>query len=354
MLTHDNVLRCSFTACLARAMEDGRRMLFSLPLYHNYAYVEGMLAAVWAGGAIIMQDRFDAGETLSAIEKWQVNEILLVPTMTIAMIEHPNRDQHDFSSLTAVMSAAAAAPVTLWDDICRIFGVDEVTTAYGQTECSSSATYKRPEDPIAKLVTTVGRLKPRSVAGDPDLDGRVALYRIADPESGEILPDGVDGELIVRGPELMRGYYNKPEETAAVFRADGWMRTGDLGHFTPDGFLALTGRSKELYKCGGELVAPKEVEDLLSQHADVSQAYVVGIPDARMGEVGCAVVIPVPDAEFDGEALLSFCSARLARYKVPKFILPMSTEELPLTATGKVQKFRLAPLVAARLNATGG
>ena len=348
MLTHDNVLRCSFTACLARAIEDGRRMLFSLPLYHNYAYVEGMLALIWAGGTMIMQDRFDPEQTMAAIETWRANEVLLVPTMTIAMIEHPRRDAYDFSSLTAVMSAAAAAPAALAAGICRIFGVDEITTAYGQTECSSSAAYKRPEDPIAALVTTVGRLKPRSVAGAPELDGRVAAYRIADPETGEIMPEGGEGELIVRGPEVMRGYYNKPEETAAVFRDDGWMRTGDLGRFTADGFIALTGRSKELYKCGAELVAPKEVEDLLTRHDAVSQAYVIGVPDPRMGEVGCAIIVPAPDAVFDETALRDYCRERLARYKVPQYVLAMRAEDLPMTATGKVQKFRLASLVQER------
>ncbi|PWU61078.1 acyl--CoA ligase [Micromonospora globispora] len=342
MLTHDNVLRCSFTACLARAMEDGRRLVFALPMYHNYAHIEGFMAMSWVAGAVVPQLQFDPLATLQAIEKFQVNEPLFVPTMTLAVLEHPRFAEFDLGSLTAVMSAAAPAPVTLWEEICRAFGVTEVTTAYGQTELASSAAYKRPEDPLVLLTETVGRLKPRSVAGSPELDGRVAEYRTIDPVTLEFLPDGQEGEFVARGPERMRGYYNKPEETEAVFLPGGWMRTGDLGYIRADGNLALTGRSKELYKCGGELVAPKEIEELLTARSDVSQAYVVGIPDVRMGEVGCAYVVPAPGATWTPEELIEFCRERLARFKVPRHVVAIRVDELPTTATGKIQKFVLA------------
>lgn len=342
MLSHDNVLRCSFTACLARAMEDGRRLVFALPMYHNYAHIEGFMAMSWVAGAIVPQLQFDAVATLQAIEKFQVNEPLFVPTMTLAVLEHPRFEEFDLGSLTAVMSAAAPAPVTLWEEICRAFGVTEVTTAYGQTELTSSAAYKRPEDPLVLLTETVGRLKPRSVAGSPELDGRVAQYRTIDPVTLEFLPDGQEGEFVARGPERMRGYYNKPEENQAVFLPGGWMRTGDLGYIRADGNLVLTGRSKELYKCGGELVAPKEIEELLTARSDVSQAYVVGIPDVRMGEVGCAYVVPAPGATWTPEELVQFCRERLARFKVPQHVVAIGVDELPTTATGKIQKFVLA------------
>jgi fatty-acyl-CoA synthase len=341
MLSHDNVLRCSFTASLARAMEDGRRLLFSLPLYHSYAYIEGFMAMSWVGGSIVLQVQFDPVATLAALERFEVNEPLFVPTMTLAILEHPRFKEFDLSSVTAVMSAAAPSPVSVWEEICRAFGVEEVTLAYGQTELTSSATYKRPEDPVRLLVEAVGRLKPRSVAGLPELDGRVAVYRTIDPVTLELLPEGQEGEFVARGPERMLGYYNKPEENDAVFLPGGWMRTGDLGYIRPDGNLVLTGRSKELYKCGGELVAPKEIEELLSTLPEVSQAYVVGVPDARMGEVGWAFVVPAPGSTIDEEELIGFCRQRLARFKVPARIVAMSADQLPLTATGKVQKFML-------------
>lgn len=353
MLSHDNVLRCSFSACLARAMEDGRRLLFSLPLYHNYAYIEGMLAMSWVAGAIVPQVRFDALDTLRAIERFRVNEPLFVPTMTIALLEHPQGAEFDLSSLTAVMSAAAPAPVTLWQRICDFFGVSEVTTAYGQTELASSACYKRPEDPLELLTTTVGRLKPRSVAGTPETDGRVAVYKVIDPVTLQDLPPGEPGEFVARGPERMKGYYNKPEETEAVLLPDGWMRTGDLGYIREDGNFALTGRSKELYKCGGELVSPKEIEDVLGERSDVSQVHVVGLPDERMGEVGCAIIVPAPGAELTVAEIDAYCRARLARFKVPRHVVFVSSDQLPTTATGKVQKFRLCELASVLAKTTG-
>ncbi|WP_218834946.1 AMP-binding protein [Rhodococcus sp. ACS1] len=342
MLTHDNVMRCSFSACLARAMEDGRRLVFALPLYHNYAHIEGFMAMSWVAGAIVPQIQFDPVATLEAIEQFAVNEPLFVPTMTLAILEHPRFGEFDLTSLTAVMSAAAPAPVTLWEEICRAFGVTEVTTAYGQTELASSAAYKRPEDPLVLLTETVGRLKPRSVAGSPELDGRVAEYKTIDPATLQFLPDGQEGEFVACGPERMRGYYNMPDETAEVFLPDGWMRTGDLGYIRPDGNLVLTGRSKELYKCGGELVAPKEIEELLTSRSDVSQAYVVGVPDVRMGEVGCAYVVPTAGATWTPDELIEFCRERLARFKVPQQVVKIGAADLPTTATGKIQKFLLA------------
>lgn len=353
MHTHDGVRRCSFTASLARALPDGNRLMFALPLYHSYAYIEGLMANTWAAGSVVMHDKFDPEAMMATVERLKVNELLLVPTMSIALLEHPKLESYSFASLHAVMSAAAQAPVRLWQDICDAFGVTEVTTAYGQTELTSSAAYKRPEDPLEKLITTVGRLKPRSVAGTSDTDGRVALYRVADPETGELLEPGQPGELIAYGPEMMLGYYNKPEENAAVFRADGWMRTGDLGFINEDGYIVLTGRSKELYKCGGELVSPKEIEDILTERPEVSQAYVVGIPDMRMSEVGAAFVVSNGTAELKPDEILDYLKANLARFKWPRHVFVVEAAELPTTATGKVQKFRLRDIAVEKAGQDG-
>lgn len=349
MLTHENLLRCAFSSVWIRGFGDGRRVLFALPLYHVFAYVEGLLAVMWVGGAVIPQTVFDAEETLAAIQRHQADEALFVPTMTIAVVEHPGRASYDLSSLGTVMSAAAPAPVRLWRQVQAELGVREVTTAYGQTEVAASSTYTHPGDPIELVATTVGRPKPGSVAGSPALGGLVCDYKTVDPFGGADLPPGTEGELVVRGPQVMAGYYHKPEETAAVLDAGGWLRSGDLGRIREDGYVVLTGRSKELYKCGGELVAPKEIEDLLTSRPEVSQAYVVGVPDERMGEVGCAFVVPAPGAHLDTGELLALCRANLARFKVPVAIFERSAAELPTTATGKVQKFQLAQDGHARL-----
>ncbi len=269
--------------------------------------------------------------------------------MTVAVLDAARAGGHDVSSLRAVMSAAAPAPARLWRAVREELGVEEVVTGYGMTETSAATPCTMPAGPLELVSTTVGVAKPGGVAGDPALGGRVVAYKTVDPLTGADLPEGAEGELAARGPIVTRGYYRKPEETAAVLDADGWLRSGDLGRVGPDGSLVLTGRSSELYKCGGELVAPKEVEDVLTTHPAVAQAYVVGIPDERMGEVGCAWV--VADGEVDPEALLGRCRERLARFKVPAHVLLLGTEELPTTATGKVQKFLLADRALARLGA---
>jgi fatty-acyl-CoA synthase len=163
------------------------------------------------------------------------------------------------------------------------------------------------------------------------------------------LPPGAEGELVARGPIITPGYFQQPEATAAAMLPGGWLRSGDLGYVRPDGALVLTGRAKDLYKCGGELVMPAEVEEVLNRRADVVQAFVVGVPDARMGEVGCAFVVPDSGAELDPEEIVAACRAELARFKVPAYVFSVSAAELPLTASGKVQKFRLAQRATKQL-----
>jgi fatty-acyl-CoA synthase len=187
------------------------------------------------------------------------------------------------------------------------------------------------------------------VAGDPFLGGTLGVYRAVDPATGAEVPPGEIGELLVRGPLVTKGYYNKPEETAAALDAEGWLRTGDLGSFDADGYLTLTGRSKESYRCGGEVVMPIEVETVLEEHPGVRSAHVVGIPHPRMGEVGCAWIVADPAARPDPAELIAYCASRLARFKVPAVVLFTESHELPVTVTGRVQKFRLAERAVAAL-----
>lgn len=341
MLSHDAMLRCAYSSAYIRAFEDGRRILFSLPLYHVFAYAEGMLAAPWVGGAIVPQLEFDPVATFSAIARHVVGEALFVPTMSAALVEHPRRHDYDLRSLYVVMSAAAPAPVRLWEQLRAEFGIAEIVTAYGQTETAASTTYTMPDDPLELTSATVGRAKPGAAAGVGALGGLVTSYKTVDPITGVDLPDGQPGELAVTGPQLMRGYYGKPEETAEVL-AGGWLRSGDLGVIRHDGYIELTGRSKELYKRGAELVSPKEIEELLSARPEVAQAYIVGVPDEWWGEIGVAFVVPAADAHPTSEDLLAHCDANLARFKVPERVVFIAGEELPTTPTGKVQKFRLA------------
>jgi fatty-acyl-CoA synthase len=349
MLTHEMVLRCAYGSVLTQALDDGWRMLFALPLYHVFAYVEGLLTTLFVGGAVIPQASFNPTATLEAVARHRANELLVVPTMTIAVVEQAARARYELSSLEAVFSAAAPAPVWLWERVLRELGVVQVFTAYGQTEASASTTFTLPGDPLEVVSSTVGKPKLGGVAGIPELGGQLVEYKTIDPFTGADLPPGEEGELAVRGLIVMRGYYGKPQETAAVLDAHGWMRSGDLGRIRADGYIELTGRSKELYKCGGETVAPKEVEQVLTRHPAVSQAYVVGLPDERLGEVGCAWIVPAEGQHVEPKEIIAYCRQHLARFKVPRHVFLLAAADLPATATGKVQKFRLADQAMAEL-----
>lgn len=349
LITHDAVLRTGYASALTRAFADGRRILFSLPCYHMFGYVEGLIAATMVSGAAIMLTAFDAGRYLAAIERHRAEDILCVPTMSVALLEHPDRQQHDLSSLSAMLSGAAPAPVWLWERGRDELGVTEIVTGYGMTECGGAMTLTRPEDPLELTAHTVGRPKFAGAAGLAD--GSLVAYRTVDPITGTPLPDGAEGELVSRGPTSMLGFWGKPEATAEALRAD-WVFSGDLGRVRPDGYLEITGRSKELYKSGGELVMPKEIEELLTGLAEVSQAYLIGIPDERWGEVGCACLVRTPGSEITAGQIIEFCRARLARFKVPRHVVFLAADDLPTTPTGKVQKFRLVEYVRARLEHT--
>jgi fatty-acyl-CoA synthase len=206
-----------------------------------------------------------------------------------------------------------------------------------------------PGDPIDVMVETVGRPKPGGVAGEEALGGLLARYETIDPVTAEPLADGEPGELVVSGPIVTHGYRDAPEENRNAFDARGRLRSGDLGRVRPDGYLELTGRTRDVYRCGAESVMPAEVEGVLTERDDVEQAHVVPVPDERMGEVGCAFVVPAPAAKPAEEELIAYCRAQLSRYKVPAHVVLCAASDLPLTASGKVQKFVLAERAAAVL-----
>ncbi|ORB30336.1 class I adenylate-forming enzyme family protein [Mycolicibacterium parafortuitum] len=328
LVAHDSVLRTAYASALTRGFGDGRRILFSLPCYHMFGYVEGILAAMFVGGAVIPQPAFSAEGYFAGIQRHRASDILCVPTMAVAMVESQTRAAYDLSSLEAVLCGSAPAPIWLWEQVRRDFGVDEIVTGYGMTECGGAMTLTLPEDPLQLTSETVGRPKLAGAASVPGTDDLVVY-------------DTVDDELVSRGPATMLGYWNRPAETAAALR-DGWLFSGDLGVVRPDGYLQVTGRSKEVYKSGGELVMPREIEELLHGHPKISQAFAFGITDERWGEIGCVVVVAAPEASLSEDEVLDYCRANLARFKVPKRVVFYDADALPATPTGKVQKFRLA------------
>lgn len=339
VVSHDAVLRTAYASALTRAYEDGRRILFSLPCYHMFGYIEGLLSVMFVGGAIIPQTSFSAENYFAGIARHQATDVLCVPTMAVAMLECRARERYDLSSLRAMLCGSAPAPVWLWEHIEKCFGITEIVTGYGMTECGGAMTLTLPEDPLHLTSETVGRPKIAGAASVPGTDALIE-YKTVDPVTGDDLAPGEEGELVSSGLTVMLGYWNRPGETAATLR-DGWLFSGDLGRVRSDGYLHVTGRSKELYKSGGELVMPKEIEDLLAAHDSVSQVFAIGVADERWGEIGCVVVVPAPDAALTEDDVLDICRAKLARFKVPKRVVFYRTEDLPTTPTGKVQKFRL-------------
>ena len=220
------------------------------------------------------------------------------------------------------------------------------------TEVTASSTVTRPGDPIERLLHSNGRLRDVGPAGDPANGGLLVMYRVVDPDTGAVLAPGQVGELQARGIGVTRGYYNKPEATAAAFTTDGWLHTGDLGSVDADGYLSLAGRLKESYRCGGEQVLPTEAEDLLVTHPAVLQAHVVPVPDLRMGEVGVAFVVLRAQATVEPAELIAFCAERLARFKVPRHVLPIRAEDIPSTPSGRARKFLLVKLATETLGLT--
>lgn len=351
MLSHDQVLRTAYASAYARAFEDGRRIVFALPMYHVYGYGEGLLPVLFVGGAIVPQLKFAGPAMLKAIALHRATDALLVPTMTLAVIEAAQAGEYDLSSLASVISSGARAPERVWREITSVLGVSEITTGYGMTEVTASATVTRPDGPFEKLMATNGRMRDAGVAGDPAIGGRLVDYRVVDPASGAVLPPGEVGELRAKGPGVTRGYYNKPDETAAAFDSDGWLHTGDLGQIDRDGYLQLVGRLKESYRCGGEQVLPTEVEDLLTSHPSVAQAHVVPVPDLRMGEIGVAFVVLGQGIKVSADELLALVSSRLARFKVPKHLFLVDAATIPTTASGRARKFLLAEQAISMIEA---
>lgn len=349
MVSHDMVMRTGYASSYALAREDERRILFALPMYHVFGYVECMIAAMFVGGAIVPRAIFDATDMLEAAERYAVGEIVCVPMMTLQMIEVVKERGFDCPSLVAFFNSGGINPDSIWQQIRDHFGARELLTGYGMTETTGSACCCLPEGEGAMLKTSNGRMKDAGLAGHPGPGGRLGVYKAVDPVSGDLLPPGEKGELLVRGYGVTLGYYKKPEEDEKAFTPDGWLRTGDVGTVDAEGYVTLMGRIKESYRCNGEMVMPEEVERFLKTLEGIEDAYVVGVPDPRAGEVGCAMVVPRGKAP-DAETVAARCKDQIARFKIPKYVIEIEKADVPFTVTGRPRRFLLARLARERLS----
>jgi fatty-acyl-CoA synthase len=349
MLTHDMMLRSGFATCLCRALEDGRRIFAPLPMYHVYFLEEGLFAASFVGGAMITCLSFAPLASLQLMEKYAANDFLAVPSMLVSILNHPKVASFHLSALYALLCCAAPSPVPLWQKAVEILGVTEIGTGCGGTEASSTTMLTEIGDSLEIISSRVGKVKQAGPAGVPEFQHASVTYKVIDVETGLDLPQGSVGELVVRGNVVTRGYYKKPAETARTIDKDGWLCSGDLGRIDENGYIQLLGRSKNLYKVSGETVAPKEVEDVISLHSAVTQVYIVGVPDALTTEIGAAFVELKADAACTAREIVDWCKNRVARFKVPRYVWFLTSDEWPLTGTGKIQKFRLQEIAKERI-----
>ncbi|ASK62150.1 AMP-dependent synthetase [Virgibacillus phasianinus] len=350
MLTDNMLLRCGYGTCLSRAIEDGRVTFAPLPFYHCFAIIEAIFAMSFVGGSFISALGASPLLSLQLMEKYKANDYLCVPSTLVPLLNHPRVAEFDLSNLFAMWCGAAPAPVSVWKKAVDVLGLTEIITGYGQTELASSGVTTEIGDSLERISSRVGRPKLNGVSGIPEFNDSAVQYKTIDRDTGVNLPAGSVGELAVRGATVTHGYYKKLEETAKTIDKDGWLRTGDVGKIDENGYIQVLGRSKEMYKVSGELVSPREVEIVISQHPAVNQISVIGVPNALTTEIGAGFVELKQGESCKRKDIIDWCSTRLARFKIPRYIWFVDSSEWPMTSTGKVQKFRLAEIAEEKLS----
>ena len=350
VLTHDMLMRSAFASCINRGFELGRRIFVPLPMFHVYGYVEGMLAAILVGGAVLLRrGKFKAEPVLDFMDSSGANDILSVPAQMMALIGCLRENPREFPRLHAVYCSAAVCPSWVWPGIREVLGVSDVITGYGMTEVCGASMQTDPEDSDEILKTRVGKLLPGGCSGFPELGGHQVAYRVVDQKTGKDCARGEIGELWCRGAVVTKGYYNRAEANKRVFTEDRWFKTGDCGSFDENGYLILAGRVDDMYKINGENVSPKFLEDVMGNCPQIESATVVGVPDEKHGYVGAAFIQLYEDTPENREKTEGYCREHLAKFQVPKYFIYMTEEDWPRTASGKVQKFRLKEMAAARV-----
>jgi len=328
MTTHAQSLRTFATWASIVGLRRGDRYLVVNPFFHTFGYKAGILACLMHGATIVPEAVFDVERVLERIEAERISVLPGPPTLYQSILDHPSRAGRDLSSLRLAVTGAAVVPVALVRRMRDELGFGTVLTAYGLTESTGTVTMCRRGDDPDTIATTSGR-------AIPGLEVKVV------DDAGTELPRGEPGEIVVRGYTVVAGYFEDPEATAQAIDADGWLHTGDIGVMDDAGNVRITDRKKDMFVVGGFNAYPAEIEAVLSEHPAVSQVAVIGVPDGRLGEVGCAVVVPRPGADTTtlGGDLIAWARERMANYKVPRHVEVV--DALPLNASGKVLKTEL-------------
>jgi len=324
-LTHSNIVNNGHFVTAAMNFSAADRLCIPVPFYHCFGMVMGSLGCVSKAATMVFpSEGFDPAATLRAVQAEKCTALYGVPTMFVGMLDHPDFASFDFSTLRTGIMAGAPCPIEVMKRVVSKMNMREVTIAYGMTETSPVSFQSAVDDPLERRVSTVGRVHPHvetKVIGD----------------DGATLAPGERGELCTRGYSVMQGYWADPERTAEAIDADGWMHTGDLATIDAEGYCNIVGRVKDMVIRGGENVYPREVEEFLYRHPKVREVQVFGVPDARYGEEISAWIVLQAGETASEDEIRAFCKDQIAHYKVPRYV--RFKAELPMTVTGKPQKF---------------
>jgi acyl-CoA synthetase (AMP-forming)/AMP-acid ligase II len=326
MLTHAASVAAYDAWSSVVGLRHGDRYLIVNPFFHTFGLKAGILACLVTGATIVPHAVFDVDTVMQRVAEERISMLPGAPTIYQSILDHPRKDEFDMSTLRLAVTGAAAVPVELIKRMRAELSFETIVTGYGLTEATGIATMCRHDDDAETIATTAGRAIP-------------GVEVLVVNDEGKEVPAGEPGEVVVRGYNIMRGFVDDAEETAAAIDADGWLHTGDIGVMDDRGNLRITDRKKDMYIVGGFNAYPAEIENMILAHPAVSQVAVIGIPDTRMGEVGCAFVILRPGATIDPDELIAWCRERMANYKVPRRVAVV--DALPTNATGKVLKYEL-------------
>lgn len=327
MLTHYNVVNNGKAIGDCMDLSTADRMMIQVPMFHCFGMVLAMTASMTHGVTMNPIPAFSPRLGLDCINKEKITCFHGVPTMFIAMLGHPNFPQTDFSSMRTGIMAGSPCPIKVMEEVIEKMHMDEICITYGQTEASPATTMSKTTDSVEQRVNTVGA----AIFG--------VECRIVDPETNQPVPDGVDGEFVARGYNIMKGYYKMPEATAAAIDSEGWLHTGDLARRNPDGYYKITGRIKDMIIRGGENIYPKEIEDFLYTHPKVKDVQVIGVPDKQYGEEIMACVVLKEGETATEEEIKNYVLTHMAKHKTPRYV--SFVDGFPMNAAGKILKYKM-------------
>jgi fatty-acyl-CoA synthase len=338
-LTHRNILNNGFFIGEAMKLTETDRLCVPVPLYHCFGMVLGNLACLTHGATIVYpNDGFDPLAVLETVQAERCTGLHGVPTMFIAELAHPGFSEFDLSTLRTGIMAGSPCPIEVMKQVLSEMHMAEVTIAYGMTETSPVSCQSSIETPLERRVSTVGQVHPH------------LEIKVVDPETAQIVPVGITGELCTKGYSVMHGYWDDEAKTREAIDGEGWMHTGDLATMDLDGYVNIVGRIKDMVIRGGENVYPREIEEFLYRHPAISDVQVIGVPDPKYGEELCAWIVLKAGQTVSADDVRIFCKGQIAHYKVPRYI--KFVDGFPMTITGKIQKFVMRDLMKQELGLT--